>query len=168
MRNDLTNKRFGRMFVVGIDHVSDDGRRRTYWRCWCDCGAEKAVRDDHLRGGLTESCGCLRKERAAVASTLACLKHGLVGTQTYRSWSGMVQRCANPKNPKFADYGGRGIRVCDRWLDFENFLADMGVSPAGFSIDRIDVNGNYEPGNCRWADAKTQRANRRDSAKAGA
>lgn len=163
---DLTNKRFGRLFVVGISHVTD-GKKRAYWQTWCDCGMEKNIRADHLTSGVVQSCGCMRKERAAAASTLACLTHGMTGTQTYRSWSGMVQRCTNSKNPKYPDYGGRGVKVCERWLSFDNFLADMGASPQGYSIDRIDVNGNYEPSNCRWASAKTQRSNRRDSAKVG-
>lgn len=162
--SDLTNKRFGRLFVVGLDRITG-AEKRVYWTCWCDCCAEKAIRSDGLMSGAVQSCGCLRKERAAAATKLACLKHGMCNTGTYRSWSQMKVRCQAPANHKFKDYGGRGIKVCDRWQSFENFLADMGVRPDGTSIDRIDVNGNYEPGNCRWADAKTQRANRRDSKK---
>ena len=161
---DLTNKRFGRLFVVGLSHVTD-GKKRAYWQTWCDCGAEKNIRADHLTSGVVQSCGCMRKERAAAASTLACLTHGMTGTPTYRSWAMMKVRCLNKENHKFPDYGGRGIRICERWHSFDAFLADMGPRPPGTSLDRIDVNGNYEPGNCRWADAKTQRANRRDTLK---
>lgn len=163
-RFDLIGARFGRLFVhnAAPDLVTPR-RTRAQWLCWCDCGREVTVRSDHLASGAVQSCGCFGAERRRAASSIANFKHGMVGTQTYRSWSGMVQRCTNPKNPKFDAYGGRGISVCPRWFEFSNFLADMGPSPEGHSIDRIDVNGNYEPGNCRWADAVTQRANRRDS-----
>ena len=88
--------------------------------------------------------------------------HGMARTPEYAAWRGMKSRCLNPNRPNYADYGGRGIAVCDRWLEsFENFLADMGPRPAGMSLDRIDVNGNYEPGNCRWLDATTQQYNKR-------
>lgn len=90
-------------------------------------------------------------------------RHGMHNTPIYRVWEAMIQRCTNPNNARWADYGGRGITVADRWRDFVNFYADMGPRPDGLTLDRIDVNGNYEPGNCRWATYKEQRANVRPS-----
>lgn len=158
---DLTNKRFGRLFVVALHKVTE--RKRVYWQCWCDCGKEKSIRSDGLTSGAVQSCGCLGVEVRSAATALRSFRHGMVGSPTYRSWSQMKVRCQVPTNHKFKDYGGRGITVCDRWQSFANFLVDMGDRPPGTSLDRINNDGNYEPGNCRWADAKTQRNNRRDS-----
>lgn len=132
--------------------------------CICDCGTKKQVSAAHLRRTKrpTQSCGCLNKE--------IITKHGHADTRgnnrspTYRTWDGMVQRTTNPNSNRWPDYGARGIKLCDRWRKFDNFLADMGERPYGTSIDRIDVNGNYEPGNCRWADASTQNLNKRKAA----
>lgn len=156
---DLTNKRFGRLFVV--EREANDKNGRATWRCWCDCGKETVVQGKKLGNGHTQSCGCLGAEARLIASTI----HGMCHTRTYTSWYAMLGRCNRKTHHKFTSYGGRGITVCASWHKFENFLADMGERPDGMTIDRIDVNGNYEPGNCRWADAKTQRANRRDTLK---
>jgi hypothetical protein len=152
-------QRSGRLVVVGF---VGRGRHGLLCFCQCDCGGVKpAVREDHFKSGHTRSCGCLGLE------ILLKHGHGSKGARrspTYRSWCAMTERCTNPKASSFAHYGGRGIAVCPRWQGgrgFENFLSDMGERPAGTSIDRIDVNGNYTPENCRWADAKTQRANQR-------
>jgi hypothetical protein len=106
-----------------------------------------------------KDCGCLKKKKKKRRKT----RHGYTGTPTYRSWACMCQRCTNPNNDCYPWYGGRGIKVCKRWLTFKNFLADMGERPAGATLDRIDVNGNYEKNNCRWASAAVQARNKRSN-----
>jgi hypothetical protein len=127
--------------------------------CKCECGTVKPVHTTHLRRGKTKSCGCLDRELFRARSTT----HGMSNTVEHRTWLSMRDRCRNPKVAHYECYGGRGITVCERWMDsFENFYKDMGPKPsARHSIDRINVNGNYEPGNCRWATIKQQRRNTR-------
>ena len=152
---DLAGQRFGRLLVIEAA-----GRNRSggvIWACSCDCGGSVAVCSDGLRHGGTDSCGCLRGERLKSAAT----KHGQHGTGAHTSWMSMRQRCLNPKNPAFKDYGGRGISICDQWDSFEVFFSDMGARPNGMELDRRDVNGNYEPGNCRWATQLDQHRNQR-------
>jgi hypothetical protein len=166
---DLTGQRFGRLLVV---ERGENRGRHVMWRCQCACATERIVRAGHLRSGATQGCGCLSRsaEHRAQAAALAT-KHGhAVGKRSpeYWSWTCMIRRCTNPNTDSFKYYGMRGIRVCERWRygedgksGFECFLEDMGLRPRGHTLDRIEVNANYDPGNCRWATAKTQARNRR-------
>lgn len=152
--------RFGRLTVTASSRR--DGR--TYLSCACDCGRDCSVRRDHLRSGRTSSCGCWHDEAASIVNTVHGHKTRLGASAEYRAWCGMVDRCHREANPRYADYGGRGIRVCAEWRnDFRLFLSHVGPRPApGLSIDRVRVDGNYEPGNVRWADRKTQARNVRN------
>lgn len=126
------------------------------WKCLCNCGNYTEVRGFDLKRNHTKSCGCLAEKNA--------LKHGKRNSKEYNSWRAMKDRCYNTSNLKYKDYGGRGIEICNRWLEsFENFLEDMGEKPKGYSIDRIDNNGNYTPENCRWRSSKEQSYNKRNT-----
>lgn len=150
---NLIGERYGRLVVLS----EGPGRPRWQrtWYCHCDCGTVKLVSHSNLRAGKAQSCGCYKLERIKATAT----RHGRSGSSIHNIWMNMRQRCRNPKNKRYWEYGGRGITVCDRWQIFENFLADMGERPSlKHSLDRINCNGNYEPGNVRWATA-TQQAN---------
>jgi hypothetical protein len=149
--------KFGRLTVVS--RASSTGKR-TEWNCICECGNQVVVTTDSLRGGKTQSCGCLQKERASEAKKT----HGMTHSPEYNTWMSIKARCFNTKNQDFKYYGDRGITICDEWKDsFETFYADMGSRPEGCSIDRIDVDGNYEPSNCRWATDLEQAHNKRNN-----
>lgn len=136
--------------------------RRTAWRCNCLCGNTTTVNSGNLVSGKTQSCGCLMRERAALAASKTNRTHGLSKSIEYRIWNSMLGRCFNPNDRKYHRYGARGITVCERWRhSFPAFLADMGPRPsAEYSLDRIENDKDYEPGNCRWATSKTQNRNR--------
>lgn len=156
---DMTGQRFGRL-VVRERAPTAPGKYNTPWVCDCDCGGTKTVRGQHLRDEKIRSCGCLHRENVrTVNKTHGHKSHGHE-TRTYKSWYSMKRRCTYEGGNRWHRYGGRGITVCDRWQSFEKFLADMGERPEGRSIDRIDPDGNYEPGNCRWATPLEQQHNK--------
>jgi hypothetical protein len=154
---DLAGQRFGRLKVI-----SENGRApksgAVLWLCRCDCGNTTVVTGGNLRSKITKSCGCYKKEREVENFKT----HGGTYKPEYSPWKAMRKRCSNKNDIHYHLYGGRGIRVCSRWDNFENFLEDMGPRPSKkHSIDRINPNGNYEPSNCRWATPTVQARNKR-------
>jgi len=164
---DGVGNRYGNLVVKEVFYDLYSGVYRKFFWCTCDCGVTKRIRSDGLISGAVISCGCIHVKRSATNCAKVGktnIRHGMTYSHTHRSWSSMLARCkAGSLHPKHAAYSGRGITVCDRWKVFDNFLEDMGVRPEGKTLDRINNDGNYEPSNCRWADAKTQSNNRRNS-----
>ena len=153
--NDISGKKFNRLRVISFSHRSIGS---VYYNCICDCGNKKTIQGSRLIGSKTKSCGCIKVERIIRDFT----KHNKCHSKTYYIWAAMVQRCGNKNNKHYKYYGGRGIKVCKRWLDFSNFLLDMGEKPESMSIDRINNDKNYCKSNCRWTTAKKQNENKRN------
>lgn len=154
--NDIIGERYGRLTVIGFDHI--DERHQAYWVCQCDCGSKVVVKAASLKSGNTSSCGCYKRDRTR--ETMAT--HGLSTTRLYKAWQAMQNRCENSNYGSYHRYGQRGIRVCGEWKNFENFR-DWAVASGyseGLSLDRINNDGNYCPENCRWTDWGTQCNNR--------
>jgi hypothetical protein len=169
-RSELVGRRFDRLLVIAY---AGSLFQKSHWLCRCDCGVEKVVNGVSLKRGLSHSCGCWRvevgerngrKTKGSNGNKGATRKHGeaIARTAEYRTWVSMHERCRSPKSQKWANYGGRGIKVCERWALYETFLADMGRRPSKLhSLDRVENDGHYEPSNCRWATKKEQVDNRR-------
>ena len=157
---DMTGKKIGRLTVVAYSHIGAGGK--AYWECKCECGNTCVISGDKLRRGHTKSCGCLQRKMRKEGNHKT---HGMSNTRIYRIWANMNERCSNPNSDMYYNYGGRGITVCEDWKKPENFIswANKTGYKDGLSIERIDVNGNYQPSNCKWITPKEQSLNQRRS-----
>jgi len=152
--SNIEGKRFGRLVVV------KKAEKKHYWVCKCSCGTKKEIRKYDLLNGKTRSCGCLNRENLLKEVTT----HGKTKTPTYKAWCGMKGRCNNTNDLAYERYGGRGIRVCNKWMNsFENFYKDMGGKPKGMTLERVNNDKGYSPNNCKWATAYEQNRNKRNN-----
>lgn len=151
----------GRLHVLKETSRDRWGNRR--FECRCECGQIREIRGTVLKRGESRSCGCLHRDNLRRRVTRHGHSRNNQTTPTYRSWRNMLDRCFSESSPNYKYYGARGIKVCQRWKSFENFIADMGERPVGMFLDRVDNDGNYEPGNCRWSTARSQACNRRNT-----
>jgi len=159
---DLIGKKYGRLDVIsqGETKHKPNGAKVIFWTCMCECGTQKDVSGEALRDGRVKSCGC---KRAEVIGGLN-LSHGMSNSREYKSWQHIKYRCLNKNAAKYPDYGGRGITICERWINsFENFYKDMGNAPFKHTIDRINVNMGYSKDNCKWSTKKEQSSNTRNN-----
>ena len=154
----MIGQRFGMLRVV--ERAGSQNRKRT-WHCVCDCGGNTITTTGNLNSGNSESCGCEKRDAWVRARTTHGQSSREKRTRVYAAWANMLNRCTNPADAKYPRWGGRGIKVCKRWETFENFYADMGDPPDGYSLDRINNDGDYKLSNCRWTDVITQRHNQR-------
>jgi len=158
--DSLIGLKFGKLIIIKLIFIKN---KHNYFKCKCDCGNEKIIRKDHIKSGKIKSCGCLRIE----LSKKRTLKHGHLSgykmSRTYAAWRSAKKRCLDSKNINYKDYGGRGIKICKRWMKFENFFKDVGEIPKGLTLDRINNNKGYSPSNFRLITQKEQCCNKRNN-----
>lgn len=160
---NLIGQKFGKLTVTRFNKSL---KKIVYWDCLCECGKETTIRKTNLLSGNTTSCGCQKAIQSAIRSRKLLTTHNLSFHRLYNVWVNMIRRCTNIKNKSYSNYGGRGITVCDHWLDIKNFIRDMESSyKEGLSLDRIDNDGGYSKDNCRWATLEVQMNNMRNNVK---
>lgn len=159
---DITGRRYGRVVIERVIFPHPNSIKGAMCECICDCGNRYTRSRETIMAGKTNTCGCLRKENSARALK-ARAKHGMEGTKTYSAWRSMKRRCLSKRCKSYPDYGGRGITVCEKWMDFRGFFEDMGIAQEGMTLERKDNNKGYSKENCVWASQKDQANNKRNT-----